>query len=352
MAKTSFNEVIPSKTLKDSIRVGKAMVDSNAGKTTDKLTLAQLMDLSPTSSTFIQLLSSSQMYGLTEGSAFSGQISLTDLGKDYFYPRSSDEENKALFKAANFPPLLKKIYDHFNNNKLPPFENAKNILLRNFSIKEDKLKHAWNIIRENAKLVGFLQVINSVEWINLSKISPTSLKKENDENDEDIKENEESEEFSDENEEKSIEEQNKSSDKNNKVFISHGKNKEIVTQLKDLITFGKLVPVIAEEHETTSKPVPEKVLEDMKSCFAGIIHIEAEEQMLDNEGKSHPKLNENVLIEIGASMALYNQNLILLVKKGIQLPSNLQGLYLCYYDGDKLDYESTMKLLKTLNEFK
>ena len=67
---------------------------------------------------------------------------------------------------------------------------------------------------------------------------------------------------------------------------------------------------------------------------------------------AHHKINENVLIEIGAAMALYKNNFILLVGKGIHLPSNLQGLYVCHYDGAKLDYEATMKLLKAFNEFK
>jgi Predicted nucleotide-binding protein containing TIR-like domain len=39
--------------------------------------------------------------------------------------------------------------------------------------------------------------------------------------------------------------------------------------------------------------------------------------------------NSNVLIEIGAAMALYDRNFILLVEEGTKLPSNLQGLYEC-----------------------
>ncbi|MBD5084001.1 MAG: nucleotide-binding protein [Clostridiales bacterium] len=59
-----------------------------------------------------------------------------------------------------------------------------------------------------------------------------------------------------------------------------------------------------------------------------------------------------MLIEIGAAIALYGNRIILLCHKGISLSSNLQGLYRCEYDGDKLDYEATMKLLKTFNSFK
>jgi predicted nucleotide-binding protein len=139
---------------------------------------------------------------------------------------------------------------------------------------------------------------------------------------------------------------------NPRVFITHGKKHVIVDQLKELLTFGKFVPVVAQEHETPSKPIPEKVLEDMRSCFASIIHVSGEEELLDQSGNVHHKINENVLIEIGASMALYKGNFILLIQKGIHLPSNLQGLYRCEYEGDMLDYKATMKLLKAFNEFK
>ena len=43
---------------------------------------------------------------------------------------------------------------------------------------------------------------------------------------------------------------------------------------------------------------------------------------------------------------------ILLVEEGLQLPSNLQGLYECRYSGNELTASATMKLLKAFNEFK
>jgi hypothetical protein len=51
-------------------------------------------------------------------------------------------------------------------------------------------------------------------------------------------------------------------------------------------------------------------------------------------------------------MALYGKRVVLLVEKGVPLPSNLQGLYRCDFAGDRLDYEATMKLLKTFSQFR
>jgi predicted nucleotide-binding protein len=80
--------------------------------------------------------------------------------------------------------------------------------------------------------------------------------------------------------------------------------------------------------------------------------VGAKGKYLDRDGNELAKLNDNVLIEIGAAMALYGKRVILLVEKGVVLPSNLQGLYRCEFEGDKLDYDSTMKLLKTFSQFR
>jgi len=137
----------------------------------------------------------------------------------------------------------------------------------------------------------------------------------------------------------------------NRVFITHGKNKKIVENIKDIVAYGKFVPVVAQDHETAAKPVPEKVMDEMRSCQAAVIHVGLEGVLFDSDKKAHPQINDNVLIEIGAAMALYGKNFILLVEDGVELPSNLQGLYECRYSGDELSGAATMKLLKAFNEF-
>ena len=135
------------------------------------------------------------------------------------------------------------------------------------------------------------------------------------------------------------------------VFVSHGKDRSITDQIKEILTFGKFKPVVSVEKESPAIPVPEKVFDDMRSCSAGVIHVMSEGELLDDKGNKVPRINQNVLIEIGAAMALYGKRFVLLVEKGVELPSNLQGLYRCEYEGNTLDYEATMKLLKTFNEF-
>jgi hypothetical protein len=143
----------------------------------------------------------------------------------------------------------------------------------------------------------------------------------------------------------------KSQAKGNRVFITHGRNKKILDQVKEIVGYGKFEPIVAQEHETAAKPVPEKVMDDMRSCQAAVIHVSSEGVLKDKDGKEHAQLNGNVLIEIGAAMALYGKQFILLVEDGVKLPSNLQGLYECRYQGNELSGEATMKLLKAFNAF-
>lgn len=136
-----------------------------------------------------------------------------------------------------------------------------------------------------------------------------------------------------------------------RVFITHGKNRKILDQIKELVTFGKFEPVVAEDRETAAKPVPDKVMDEMRNCQAAVIHVGLEGMLFDKDHKEHPQINANVLIEIGAAMALYRRNFILLVEDGVKLPSNLQGLYECRYSGNELNMPATMKLLKAFSEF-
>ncbi len=140
---------------------------------------------------------------------------------------------------------------------------------------------------------------------------------------------------------------------NNRVFITHGKNTKILTQVKEIVTYGGFEPIVAIERESGAKPVPEKVMADMRTCAAAVIHVAVDAILFDREGGEQPQINGNVLIEIGAAMALYpGYKFILLVEEGLKLPSNLQGLYECRYTGSELSSGATMKLLKAFNEFK
>jgi VWFA-related protein len=107
-----------------------------------------------------------------------------------------------------------------------------------------------------------------------------------------------------------------------------------VGQIKELLTFGNFDPMVSVERESTAIPVPEKVFEDMRSCAAGVIHVGQEGKYLDRDGNEHSKINDNVLIEIGAAMALYGKKIILLVERGVaQITAFLSPILLALSEG-------------------
>jgi predicted nucleotide-binding protein len=63
-------------------------------------------------------------------------------------------------------------------------------------------------------------------------------------------------------------------------------------------------------------------------------------------------INNNVLIEIGTAFVLYDQQVVLLWDKRLKVPSNLQGLYRCEFEGSELSFAVGTKLAKALKGFK
>ena len=88
----------------------------------------------------------------------------------------------------------------------------------------------------------------------------------------------------------------------------------------------------------------------MRRCQAGIIAVTVDESRKDDE--DNYVLNENVLIEIGAAFVLYDERVVLLWDKRLEVPSNLQGLYRCEFEGDELSWTAGMKLMKAIKGFK
>ncbi len=134
------------------------------------------------------------------------------------------------------------------------------------------------------------------------------------------------------------------------VFISHGGNMEIVSQVETMLDLADIRSEVAEKEETTAIPVPQKVFDAMRSCRAGIITVTADEGRRNDDGTY--TINENVLIEIGAAFVLYDKRVVLVWDRRLPVPSNLQGLYRCEFEGDELSWSAGMKLMKAIQEFK
>jgi hypothetical protein len=360
--RTYFKQAdFPLASLQQAQKIASAIVDNFAGDGASPPDIALAIGVSPTSSSWPSLSGAAVAYGLTEGGINANTIKLTPLGKKLVAPEAEGEDIAARREAILRPRLLKDFFEKYRRAKLPNDMIATNVL-KAMGIPADRTGTALEIIKENGKYAGIIRDTPTGPFINLDspgvpapaatpELPAHGSSEEESEVDAGVSQNGKP------TGEAPLTPLRNTQDsaiatKSNRVFITHGKKRAIVDQIKELLTFGSFDPVVSVERETTAIPVPEKVFEDMRSCGAGVIHVGAEGKFLDKDGVEHTKINDNVLIEIGAAMALYGKKVILLVEKGVQLPSNLQGLYRCEFEGDKLDYESTMKLLKTFSQFR
>lgn len=356
----------PLFSLEDALRIPDAIRQELAGQATVPMMVAKACNMSPTSSQWRCLSSAAVAYGLTTGAYNAKEIGLTPLGSRAVSPIKEGDDAVAIKQAALIPTLFNELAQKYDQNKLPRDDIAHNLLL-SMGIPKDRIASAWTIFRKNAQYAGFLQIISGNEFLytNIPPLTgadnaenagidtqymPTSIDEDSDlELPEDVMDK------------MHITSPAPSTDAPPEsralpiipsIFIAHGKNSQtIVGQLKELISYGQMKPIVSVERETTAIPVPMKVFDDMRACDAAIIHLDMDILTLA-DGTTHTQINENVLIEIGAAMALYQDRVILLCHKGTTLPSNLQGLYYCEYDGNQLDYSSTIKLLKAMQEIR
>lgn len=362
--RTYFKQAdFPQTDLQQAQKIASALVDNFAGKEGSPPDIALAIGISPTSSAWAPLAGSSVAYGLTDGGVNANLIKLTDLGRRLVAPEVEGEDLTARLEAILQPRILREFFERYRRAKFPNDTIATNVL-KAFDIPADRVASALEIVKANGRYAGIIRETPTGPFVNLDSPgvpAPTATPALPEQDVHGVHTKDHEEELpADTTKVKAslaavpqlLPAPPTFDPKSNRVFISHGKQKAIVTQIKELLEFGSFEPVVSVERESTAIPVPEKFFEDMRSCRAGVIHVGAEGKYLDRDGNEQTKINDNVLIEIGAAMALYGKKVILLVEGGVTLPSNLQGLYRCEFDGDRLEYESTMKLLKTFSQFR
>lgn len=349
----------PKHTLQDALQVSQILENKNSGNPLPPTDVAIGLSKSPGSSDFRILLSSSIKYGLTSGSYNQSRVSLQELGRDIAEPKSAEGRSRALAEAALKPDLFRKVYEAYKGKKLPDSQFFRNALLRDFGVPSGQAERFAGIFFANVHYVGLVKEATTGKWLSaevdatLAPASPVSAKGETTVAGEVAVP--EVPEVGVPAKPLSLPLGEPGAPKDlrlKKVFVTHGKNKAFIDPIKKLLAFGEFQAVVADEKESVSQPVPDKVMNDMRGCGAAIIHVEDELRLMDKDTNEHIVLNPNVLIEIGAAMALYGRRFILLVKEGVKLPSNLQGLYEVRYAGETLSGDVTIKLLEAINDFK
>lgn len=342
---------VPAIPLQQALRVPRAIVENYAGRPTKPLKVAEAMGMQPNNGNFRQLCGAAVAYGMIEGGAYADQISVTPLARRVFKPIKEGDDALALREAFLTPRVINEFLTMYNDAQLPKENIAINVL-EGMGVPADRARTVLELILLGAEEYKLIRELKQKKYVDL-EVSESRLVVED--TPEETPDSGTANQFLGNLQpiKPPVRRQTTENDsRKRRVFITHGKNKAFIEPIKKLLKYGELEAVVAIEHNSVSQPIPDKVMNDMRNCGAAIIHVDAEMRVNDENGNEHIILNPNVLIEIGAAMALYGRRFILLVKDGTQLPSNLQGLAEVRYTGDNLDVNVTIQLLESINDIK
>lgn len=343
--------MLPKRKLRDAMLIPQALIDNFGGKDAAPHQVAMAINTSPTSSAWRDLCGAAIAYGLTEGGYNSEKIALTELGRRCVAPTVEGDDVEARNNAAIRPQILLRFFEKYDRNKFPDDKIAKNVLRHDFDIAAERCDEVLAIIRDNGAYVGVLHNTKTGLFVALNSPEPSaSISVEPAEPP--AATQEETPNFQLHSVVKSTILNPKSTEAETadfKVFISHSKNMDVVEQVKEILGLYDINFELAVEEETTAIPVPDKVLDAMRRCTAGVMVVTADEQ--SKSGNDYT-INNNVLIEIGAAFVLYNKRVVLLWDKRLRVPSNLQGLYRCEFEGSELSFAIGTKLAKSVKNFR
>ncbi len=355
-------EDIPAFSIDEALVIAKVILAEYGGGPSTPLDIAAGVEMQPTNTKFRMLCGASIAYGLTTGGYNAASVSVTDLARRICKPTEEDDDLVAKRQAVLKPRIIREFLSKYSGSQLPRNDIAQHVL-EQMKVPGDRTKQVHEMILATAESVGFIRVIKDKKYADLVGTRPHG-------NGEAVEEEADTPALLPPVRSAALPEPSlrvsaisipsptphpasaSIDGRMRKVFITHGKNTTFIDPIKDLLAFGELIPVVSVEKQSVAQPVPDKVMNDMRGCAAAIIHVDGEQRLMDPAGGEVTTVNSNVLIEIGAAMALYGRRFILLVKEGVKLPSNLQGLYEVRYQGDALDGGTTIKLMKAINEMK
>ncbi|UTG67810.1 nucleotide-binding protein [Neisseria subflava] len=134
---------------------------------------------------------------------------------------------------------------------------------------------------------------------------------------------------------------------NHKVFIVHGRDTLLRTQVENVLRALGLEPIILQEQANIGKTIIEKIEECTDVGFGIVLYTPCDEGRLKSEdGELKPRARQNVVLEHGYLMAkLGRERVCCLVSKNVEFPSDIQGLgYIPANDFDQWKYKIAKEL--------
>lgn len=326
----------PKHSIDAVLAVPQALEDRNGGNPLPPMDVALAIGMSPGSSGFRDLLSSSIKYGLTSGSFNQPKVSLEALGKAVVAPTSPEERRSALSQSIMRPEAFRRVYDYYKGKKLPDPQFLGNTLVREFSIAKESVDKFVEVFNANVSYLGLVKDSGSGKWLStelpgddtISVVSPNSTRNSNGT--------------------PSLESPKPPTpipaaalphppkSLRNAIFVGHGKDKAPRGQLEKILSEYQLPFKVAEDEANHGRPISQKVADTMHECGAAILIFTADEEFTDKNGNSVFRPSENVVFELGAASVLYGSRIIIFRDSRVQFPTNFRDIGYITFEPNQL----------------
>jgi hypothetical protein len=128
-----------------------------------------------------------------------------------------------------------------------------------------------------------------------------------------------------------------------RVYLSVPMDSPLVGQLSEVLTFGGYLPILPPDEP--SPALSPEVMDRMRGCSAVVVDLRPD------LGRP-PEPDDESLMRIGAAVALCGDRTVFLCPADLAMPPVVEHLPHVHYDGQSLDYESTMAVVRTFNRIR
>jgi predicted nucleotide-binding protein len=337
----------PKHTLQHALRVAQAIHDKNSGRPLPPTETAIAIGVSPGSSDFRVLLSSSIKYGLTVGSHNGDRVSITSAGVEIVEPTDHDARARALVAAGLTPPTFRALFEALRGKKLPDPEFFRNTLVRDFGVPREHAAKCVEVFSANADFLQLVKTTPTGRWLASDVAAVVNV---------DEIPNAESGTSTDAESELPAEAADQppvplpKKRSGDAIFIGHGSNRAPLEQLSKILSEYKIPFKVAVDEPNRFRPISEKVAQIMKECSAAILIFTPDEEYRDLDGNAIWKPSENVVFELGAASVLYGKQVVIFKEESVSFPTNFRDIGYIAFRGNDLAAK-THELLRELISF-
>jgi hypothetical protein len=172
----------PRHSVKKALRIPKAILEQNAGKSCTDREAAKFAGLAYHGPSRVEI-SSSIKYGLLNRPT-DGNVAVTDLAKKILRPQNPNDELDGLRQAVLNAPTISNVYKHYRGENIPDEQFFRNALVDTFKLPEDKVDEFKSVFLEDvseAQLIedigGKKRVLDVARDTDVGATSEDTLKK-------------------------------------------------------------------------------------------------------------------------------------------------------------------------------